>query len=312
MNTYVEIGGEMNLMLIWFWTWVLVTIVLIVVCIISMSVVWKLMHPARRPVITSPATKQLTYESVQFYSRDKKVKLNGWFLPAIGVPTMTIIFAHGYKSNREQKSVSVLNLAEEMVKHGYNVLLFDFRNCGESGGNLTTIGLDEQQDLLGAIDWCKAYWDGPIGLIGYSMGAATSLLVAAQSDAVSGVVADSSFSDLHQYLLDNLSVWSKLPKYPFSPIMVWMIRYIMRKNPHLVRPISSIQYIYPRPVLFIHGDQDTAIPCINSEKMSKLYPDTCSFWKVTGADHIGSYRKNPKEYSERIFRFFDQLVERGA
>ncbi len=273
-----------------------------------MLVIWRLMHPARKPVIETPESEQLDYAAISFRSRDLAVELKGWFLPAAATPKMTIIFAHGYRGNRLQKNVSVLRLAKDLVNRGYNVILFDFRNCGDSGGNLTTVGIDEQQDILGAIDWCKKHHKEPIGLIGYSMGAATSLVAAAQSAEVSGVVADSPFSDLSRYLLDNLSVWSKLPKYPFSPLMVLAIRFMMRKNPQLVKPIISLRRIYPRPVLFIHGDQDDTIPCSDSEMMSQRHSDAFSFWKVTGARHTDSYRLYPKEYTDRVINFFDGLV----
>lgn len=280
----------------------------VVICTVSMYVVWKLMHPARKPVAQSPEEEQLNYSPITFRSRDQAVELQGWFIPATTLPKMTIIFAHGYRGNRVHNRVSVLHLTKDLVQQGYNVVLFDFRNCGDSGGRLTTIGLDEQQDILGAIDWCKTHHKQPIGLIGFSMGAATSLLVAAKSPDVSGVIADSPFSDLNRYLLDNLSVWSKLPKFPFSPLMVWAIRHIMRKNPGRVKPILALQQIYPRPVLFIHGDDDEAIPYTNSENMSQRFSDAFSFWKVPGAKHIGSYQLNPQEYTQRVIHFWDRLT----
>lgn len=289
------------------WIGNLLLVLLIIICGISMLVVWRLMHPERKPLEEWPDEKQLLYEPISFLSRDQLVELKGWFLPAVGTAKMTIIFAHGYKGNRLQKKTAVLRLAQDLVKQGYNAVLFDFRNCGDSGGNLTTIGLDEQQDILGAIDWCSLHHRAPIGLIGYSMGAATSLLAAAKSQEVSGVIADSSFSDLNRYLLDNLSVWSKLPKYPFSPLMVFMIRYIMGKNPQLVKPMVSLERIYPRPVLFIHGDQDDTVPYLNSERMAQRFADAFSFWKVPGAKHTASYRMYPQEYTNRVVHFFDKL-----
>lgn len=267
------------------------------------------MHPIRKPVSAKSLNKELAFEDVIFLSRDQSVELKGWFFPAVGHAKMTIIFAHGYRSNRMQKDGYVLNLVKELVNYGYNALLFDFRNCGESGGSLTTIGLDEQDDLLGAIDYCKQHVRHPIGLIGYSMGAATSLLAAAKSDDVCGLVADSPFQNLNGYLLNNLSVWSKLPKYPFSPLMVWIIRNIMRKDPRMVNPADSLHRIYPRPVLFIHGDQDEAIPCSNSESMWRLFPETFNFWKVKGAKHIQSYPLYPQEYTDKVIEFFDGVFK---
>ncbi|WP_168120431.1 alpha/beta hydrolase [Paenibacillus sp. HB172176] len=281
--------------------------ILIAICSISFLVVWKLMHPSRKPIQLPSDVADLNYEPIAFRSRDGAVALKGWFLPAAETPKMTIIFAHGYRGNRLQNNVEALDLAVELVHRNYNVVMFDFRNCGESDSGITTIGLDEQQDILGAIDWCKAYHAEPIGLIGYSMGAVAAILAAAKSVEVSGVIADSPFSDLNRYLLDNLSVWSKLPKYPFSPLMVFFIRFVMRKNPQHVKPIVSIQDIYPRPVLFIHGDQDDAIPCSNSEKMCERHADAFTYWKVPGAKHTGSYKLFPQEYAKRVVHFFDNL-----
>jgi uncharacterized protein len=270
---------------------------------LSFLVVWKLMHPSRKPVSASWVDK-LVYQDVSFMSGDDAVELKGWLFPAVGQAKMTIIFAHGYRSNRVQSNGRAIHLVKELVQQGYTALLFDFRNCGESGGNLTTIGYDEQQDILGAIAYCKQHCQRPIGLIGYSMGAASSLLAAAESADVRGVVADSPFSDLNSYLLNNLSVWSKLPKYPFSPIMVWMIREIMKKDPRKVNPVQSLQRIYPRPVLFIHGDQDEAIPCTDSETMWRMFSDAFHFWKVKGARHIESYSLYPREYTDKVIDFF--------
>src|SRR5690625_5772218 len=73
---------------------------------------------------------------------------------------------------------------------------------------MATVGAKEQLDLLGVIDWVDENYEEPIGLLGISMGASTSLLAAAQTDDVIGVVADSPFSDLQEYLKVNLPVWS--------------------------------------------------------------------------------------------------------
>ena len=166
------------------WIVGLLLVVLIAVCSISLLVVWKLMHPARKPIHSPIEIEGISHEAVSFRSREGAVALKGWFLPAIESPKMTIIFAHGYRGNRLQKNVAALELAKELVAQQYNVLMFDFRNCGDSDRSITTIGLDEQQDILGAIDWCKAYNAEPIGLNGYSMGAVASILAADKSAEV--------------------------------------------------------------------------------------------------------------------------------
>ena len=92
--------------------------------------------------------------------------------------------------------------------------------------------------------------------------------------------------------------------------MLLAIRYVMRKNPRLVQPKQSLERIYPRPVLFIHGDEDQAIPYRNSEKMAASHPDAFSFWKVSGVGHIGAYSQYPDEYADRVIRFFNGVARR--
>src|SRR5699024_7311604 len=90
-------------------------------------------------------------------------------------------------------------MADDLLEKGYRIVMFDFRYAGDSDGEMATVGAKEQLDLLGVIDWADENYEEPIGLLGISMGASTSLLAAAQTDDVIGVVADSPFSDLQEY-----------------------------------------------------------------------------------------------------------------
>ena len=144
------------------WKWLIwaVVMILLVALIavfgISIFVGWSLTHPARKPVTTTPASLHLSYDNIQFMSRNKDVQLKGWFLPsATGKKVRTVIFADGYAQNRLQNELPAISLAKSLVNDGYNVVMFDFRDCGESGGTETTVGQLEKQDLLGAVDWVK-------------------------------------------------------------------------------------------------------------------------------------------------------------
>ncbi|UJF35217.1 alpha/beta hydrolase [Paenibacillus hexagrammi] len=154
--------------------WIAASFILIVVAAltaVSVLVGWRLAHPARKAVDDSPEKYGLMYESVEFPSRVGGVKLCGWFLPSV-LPEakLTIIVSHGYAGNRLEKGLPALALCSSLVEEGFNLLMFDFRNSGESEGTMTTVGYMEKQDLLGAIDWVKEHKPGKIGLLGFSMG----------------------------------------------------------------------------------------------------------------------------------------------
>jgi len=279
----------------------------ILVClIISFIVSLKLTrNNVRKPINESPEDYDLDFELISFQSKDD-ISLEGWFIPAQQPRNRTIIFAHGYRGNRLERKLPALKLAKDLSENGFHVLMFDFRSCGESSGNVASIGLYEQEDLLCAIAWVKANHPSSIGLIGFSMGASTALLAAARAPEVVGVVADSPFDELSTYLAEKFYVWTKLPSFPFTPLTLAFIRMHVG-NAKKVNPRKALKRIYPRPVLFIHGDRDYSIPYENSMRLHEAYKKHSKLWTVSNADHVESYRLHREEYTRRVVQFFAKV-----
>ncbi|MCY9508579.1 lysophospholipase [Paenibacillus larvae] len=299
----------------WLWLFLFVLIVLIACCSgIALYVGWQLTHPKRKTVDDSPDRYGLTYEPISFASRSKDVRLQGWFIPALTPPAkMTLILAHGYAGTRLELGLPMLAFAKDLISEEFQVVMFDFRNCGESEGTMTTVGYHEKQDLLGAIDWVKEKEPSqPIGLIGYSMGAATSILAAGEEPDVMGVVADSPFHRLTPYVRDNLPVWSGLPHFPFTALILRLLPPIMKVSPDDVDVQAAAERIYPRPILFIHSEHDEAIPYTESKRMFECHSDMFSYWQTSGAQHVGSYAKSPQLYVGKVKRFFNHILEENG
>jgi pimeloyl-ACP methyl ester carboxylesterase len=273
---------------------------------ISGYVGWGLSHPSREPITDTPAHYQLKFQDIAFTSRGDSLHLKGWFLPS-SKTDKTVIFAHGYGKNRLQDDVSALPIAKSLVDAGYQVVLFDFRNSGESEGTLTSVGEYEKNDLLGAVDWVKANHASQISLLGFSMGATTELLAAADEPAVAGVISDSPFNNLKNYLNDNLPTWSHLWKYPFTPLIMNMLPPMTGLHPDRVDALAAVDRIYPRPILFIHSTGDQDIPYTNSESMWERHPDKFEFWKTANAKHVGSYKLDPNQYTAHLLKFLAQI-----
>ncbi len=274
---------------------------------ISLKVGWKLTHPERKHVVLPAAVRELHPKPVSFPSRQGGITLQGWFLPS-GNSNKTIIFAHGYGNNRLQEDVPGLDVALALGRNGYNILMFDFRGCGESSGNLTSIGQFEKDDLIGAVNFMKNM--GPqgehLGVIGFSMGAVTAILAAAEDSRIEAVAADAPFADLEKYLHDNLPVWSDLPSFPFTPVILKIMPVVLNLDPQKVSPEAVIRQIRA-PVLFVHGNSDTDVPVFNSEELYRKTPGRNKLWIVPGAGHVGSYRKEPKQYMQYILELFAQI-----
>lgn len=294
--------------------WLLCAIILltVIICVgISIYVGHSMTHPDKKPIDQFPSDYGMTYDDISFISYDEKTKLSGWVIHPEGSAKMTVIFAHGYKGNRFEDHIPFFSMAEQLSERDYRVVMFDFRFAGESEGDMSTVGAKEQLDLLGAIEWATGNYDEPVGLLGISMGASTAILSAAKSTDVVGIVADSPFSDLEDYLRVNLPVWSDLPNFPFTPLILTIMPLITDLDPKEASPISVLDDVAPRPILFIHNKGDTSIPYTESEMMAEKHPNIFTLWLTDGEGHVKSYEQNKEEYIDRVDHFFLEALDQA-
>jgi len=276
---------------------------------------WRLTRPPRKPLDQRPEDFGLErYETVEFPSRDGHTMLRGWYISAAenGFPSRhyVLIMAHGYSQNRLEPHLPALSLAARLIADGYDVLMFDFRNAGLSDGKQTTVGFREQEDLLGAIAYMASRTSAEIGLIGFSMGAATSLLAAARDSRVKAVVADSPFYALREYLAENMPHWTGLPHFPFTPLILTLIPMMLRADLQAVTPYRAMEQLTGTPVLLIHGTGDETIPCTNSEQLLRHARHPLSrLWLVPDAGHVRSYAAAPDDYVQTVTGFLEQTAE---
>jgi len=268
---------------------------------VSSYIIWKTMHPKRRPITNFPSDYNMEYQDITFKSADG-INLKGWWLP-VENSSSCVIFSHAYGFNRSSMPFDVFSLVKYIQHLGFNVLLYDLRNSGESEGTKTTLAHKEQYDVLGAIEFSKTEKSMKrIVLMGWSMGASASLLAGCISQDVKEIVADSPFSDLDSYLMDSFEYWTKLPKFVGK-----LGSYMMKMNPfefkpHEVKPIEIIKNAQDKRIYIIHAKDDQAISCKESEKMK----NSCSIvdlWQPEKGSHIESYRYNKQEYEKRIKQF---------
>ncbi|WP_233711010.1 alpha/beta hydrolase [Lederbergia citrisecunda] len=288
---------------------IIIALTLIVCSAISAYTGLNLLRPDKKTIDVSPSDIGFNYQDIKILSEDGETKLSGWVLDPEVQPKMNLIFAHGYGENRIEEGMPFFSLADVLIKKGYRIITFDFRHSGNSEGDMTTIGIKEKLDLLGVINWTKNNYKEPIGLLGVSMGASTSLLAGAESKDVIAVVADSPFSDLHDYLKENMTKWSDLPSFPFTPLILTIIPLMTNLDLYDASPINLLNKLANRPVLFIHNSGDDLIPYSESEKMVQKYPESFSFWLTDGDGHVESYKQNSDEYIKRVDEFFESALE---
>lgn len=256
------------------WLFILAGIVIALITAVVALFVKLMTSPPRQPLWASPDDLGLPYENVNFPAHDG-LRLSGWFLPASGSPTKkgaTIILVHGWLWNRLGASaddvfsniigatpVEMLRLAHSLSNDGYNVLMYDMRNHGESAsGGPVTFGPEESNDLLGALTYLETRMDvnmEQIGVVGFSTGANSLLYTLPQTTQIKAAIAvqpttTSVFNK--RFGRDIVGPASTV----ILPLVDMGYQAIGGSPMNEIRPNTAVSHAGQVPVLYIQGSGD--------------------------------------------------------
>ncbi len=276
--------------------------------LLLLGVAWigseRAIHPSAcddPPELAEYPVLEAAVEPVAFRSADG-TRLAGWL--AVGERDEAVVLLHGYRCDRRE----LLPHAEMLYDAGFTVLLFDFRNRGESGGEFVSLGYYEREDALAAIDHLKARpgLDGSkVGLLGLSQGGATAILAAAESDDVLAVAAEAPFRSVDSAVAQSFSHFVGLPAFPFAPITVWLAERRTGIGTDDVVPERTVPALSPTPLLVMHGLDDETISPADSEAIFAAAGEPKELWLIPGAGHSEGATTAPDEYRRRIVAFFE-------
>ena len=283
----------------------IVLVVLLPVVAVLVGVGWyasgRAIHPKQNAYDwTLSDYPALVPTSVRFKTRDG-VTLAGRFFP--GKSRSTIILSHGYGDSQDQ----MLLWADFLHAAGFSVFTYDMRSRGESGGDAVTLGAREQFDLISVVDYLVTRPDvepKKIGALGVSLGGSVTILAAAQDARIAALVDDSGFSDAANVVSTSFRTFLHIPAFPFAPVTIRFAQWRMGANMNEVRPVAHIGAISPRPLLIIHGLDDTAVPPDNSTRNYAAAGEPKEIWWVPGAKHVRAFDLEPGEYKQRVTQFF--------
>ncbi len=124
-------------------------------------------------------------------------RLDAWYSPRstrLGDRSMLpIVFSHGILEVKERH----FRFADRLNAMGHDVILYDHRSHGRSGGMHVTFGVQERDDLRRILDTAiqRQYIDERVVTIGFSLGGGSVLQHASVDERVAGVVAVAPFGD---------------------------------------------------------------------------------------------------------------------
>jgi hypothetical protein len=253
--------------------------------------------------LLKPRDAGLPQEDVTLRTKEG-YRLNCWFVQHPGKPRGTIIYLHGVGDCM----IGGVPYAKLFFSRNFNVFLYDSRRHGLSEGPYCTYGFHEKHDLSIVLDYLKSRTDsniGRIGVFGTSMGAAVALQAAALDPRIDAVVAEASFTDLRTIMVDYQKRIIKLPWHFLRNLAMSRSQKLAGFKARYVSPIHAVRHV-EKPVLFIHGTDDTRIRAEYSRALYHNANQPKELLLIHKGDHTDLLNVGGSEYEQRIVEFFER------
>ncbi|MCG3137001.1 MAG: hypothetical protein HJJLKODD_00842 [Phycisphaerae bacterium] len=264
-------------------------------------------HPLKRRATTDPLTAcGLKYTDIAWHA-DDGTTLRGWWIPADHA-TRTAIVCHGVMDERS----GMTEFASQLVAGGYNVLLYDHRGHGASDRWTVTYGTLESSDLRAALDFLQQQYPEQtcqfVG-VGWSMGAATLLLAAADDPRLLALHLESPYaevSDMARQMTLSFPVWYRPWAYAAGMTLADLEAGVRLDR---VSPTTAAAKIAPRPLRIIHGTSDHTIPLAQGQRVFQAAREPKEFVAVEMADHCECADIIGIRYYGQMLQFLDHALD---
>ena len=242
-------------------------------------------------------------------------------------PREAVLVLHGWSGS---VTPDLLDLGPSLRRTA-NVLGLDFRGHGGSDDAPTTFGVDELEDVAGALAWLGERGIRRVALVGSSMGGITALAAvavlgdgrlsaadtapdapAATIDAprprIVAVVADSVPPEL------ALVVGARL-RVPFGRRIgdraFARMGELVGGDPRATQPIAVVGLIEDVPLLLVHGTRDRTVPVRDAKRLAAAAPAGTRQLLVEGAGHGEGHRIDPEGYEAAVTELLRSAFDRA-
>jgi uncharacterized protein len=229
----------------------------------------------------TPADWGFKFEKLNFKSTDG-TPLHGWFIPGrSGKSKATVVFSHGNAGSMGHHLGFVIWLAEA----GYNVLMYDYRGFGKSGGAVERRGMIN--DVKAAFTYvCRRSDVNPQRLIsyGHSLGGAKSVTALGESPVkgLRAVVIDGAFAS-----------YQKMARVIGGQLGESLVT-------DELAPKDYIGKLSPVPLLVVHGTRDEVVPVSQGRQLFETAKEPKTLFEVKAGRHGDSLSRDDGAFRKRL------------
>jgi uncharacterized protein len=246
-----------------------------------------------------PSEIPLEFEDVDLETSDK-VRLSGWYMSAED-SDKTIVMVHGHGGSRNEG----LRFAAPLVKSGFNVLAYNSRVLSEGDAAFSSMGYHEVNDVIAAVDFViKAKKARVVGVLGFSMGAATAVMGMARDERIKAGLFSSSYANMVDEMAEVGERDFGLPRFPVLSLAILMINVRGNMDLYAVAPEKDIPLISPRPVFLMHCDGDDYVDYSHAKRLFEAAGEPKGLWTAHCNKHEYLWNANPEKAEQVVTEFF--------
>jgi alpha-beta hydrolase superfamily lysophospholipase len=244
----------------------------------------------------TPADVGLEYE--KHTVTGGSLALEAWYVPHAGDRGLVLLF-HGYTRCK----ADLLPEARALHAMGYACLLVDFRGCGGSEGDATTIGYHEADDVAHAVGHARRLWPGRrLILFGQSMGAAAVLRAfAVHRIAVDAAVLECPFDRLLTTVKVRFAAMG-LPATPGAHLLTFWGGVQNGFNAFAHNPVAYAAAV-ACPVLLLYGSADARVSDRETAEIYGRFGGVKRLYVFEGLGHESYAGQRPEVWQEEVGRF---------
>ncbi len=248
------------------------------------------------------------FEDIEMKSYDGLL-LHGYYLAAPTPTTKTALLAHGYNGSAKNDMGAFAKLYHEVL--GYNVLMPDDRGHGASEGASIGFGWLDRLDYLKWLHYLlqRVGADAHIVLHGVSMGGATVLMASGEElpEQVKCIVSDCAYTSVKDILSYQARRLYKLPPFPLVSLVSLVCKI---RAGYFFSEASALRQVRKtnKPILFIHGAEDTFVPVSMLESLYHACPTYKDKLIVPKAGHGLAYSADVPGYRKMVGEFVQKFI----
>ncbi|MES2920546.1 MAG: alpha/beta hydrolase [Verrucomicrobiota bacterium] len=242
---------------------------------------------------STPTAWGLKFETINFKSADG-TPLHGWFIPAKDKAAKsakgTVVFSHGNAG-----SISYhLGFCAWLAEASYNVIIYDYRGFGKSGGTVDRRGMID--DVKAAFAYALKRPDIDTNRLisfGHSLGGAQSVTALGESPVkgLRAIVVDGAFA--------SYRAMARIIGGQFGANLVT----------DELSPKDFVSKLAPVPLLVVHGAADEIVPVSQGLQLYEAAAQPKTLFEVKAGHHGTALSKDNGAYRKKMIAWLDGVMK---